>query len=89
MFCYKNKNRTYVPSLVGIDYDHLQTYQTYRQLLYQTIKRAIHLNFGHIDLGMTAAFEKRKLGAIVEEKYAYIQTADNYTLELMGLLESR
>ncbi|MBJ7880731.1 aminotransferase class I/II-fold pyridoxal phosphate-dependent enzyme [Gelidibacter salicanalis] len=89
MFCYKNKNRTYVPSLVGIDYDHLQTYQTYRQLLYQTIKRAIHLNFEHIDLGMTAAFEKRKLGASVEGKYAYIQTADNYTLELMGLLESR
>lgn len=89
MFCYKNKNHTYVPSLVGLDYDHLLTYHTYRQLLYQTIKRAIHLNFEHIDLGMTAAFEKRKLGAIVEEKYAYIQTADNYTLELMGLLESR
>jgi hypothetical protein len=37
---------------------------------------------------MTAAFEKRKLGATIEEKYAYIQTSDNYTLELMGILES-
>jgi len=89
MFCYKNSNHTFVPSLVGLDYDHLKTYQIYRQLLYQTIKRAIHLNFKHIDLGMTASFEKRKLGATVKEKYAYIQTADNYTLELMGLLESR
>lgn len=80
---------TYVPSLVGIDYDNLEKYQTYRQLLYQTIKRAIQLKFQYIDLGMTASFEKRKLGAVVEEKQAYLQTSDNYTLDLIGLLESR
>lgn len=68
MFSYENNNKTYVPSLVGMDYDYLKSYQTYRQLLYQTIKRAIQLNFRHIDLGMTASFEKRKLGATVEEK---------------------
>ena len=90
MFCYKNNGSlTYVPSLVGIDYDLLDKYQTYRQLLYQTIKRAIDLNFKHIDFGLTASFEKKKLGAIVEEKHAYIQTSDNYTLELMGLLECK
>lgn len=89
MFCYKNNNKTYVPSLVGMDYDYLDSYQTYRQLLYQTIKRAIQINFRHVDLGMTASFEKRKLGASVEEKFAYIQTSDNYTLELLGLLESK
>lgn len=89
MFCYKNNNKTYVPSLVGMDYDYLDTYQTYRQLLYQTIKRAIQINFKHIDLGMTASFEKRKLGATVEDKFAYIQTSDNFTLELLGLLESK
>jgi hypothetical protein len=88
MFCYKNEKKTYVPSLVGMDYDYLKSHQTYRQLLYQTIKRAITLKFETIDLGMTASFEKRKLGAVVEEKYAYIQTSDNYTLELIGLLES-
>lgn len=90
MFCYKNNGSlTYVPSLVGIDYDHLDKYQTYRQLLYQTIKRAIDLNFKHIDFGLTASFEKRKLGAIVEEKHAYVQTSDNYTLEFIGLLECK
>lgn len=88
MFCYKNNNLHYVPALVGIDYGLLGTYNTYRQLLYQTIKRAMSLKCVQIDFGLTAAFEKRKLGAVVEEKYAYIQTADNYTLELMGLLES-
>jgi 7-keto-8-aminopelargonate synthetase-like enzyme len=87
MFCYKNGNQIYVPAFVGMDYNYLTEFYTYRQLLYQTIKRAIFLKFQQIDLGMTASFEKKKLGAIVEEKYAYIQTSDNYTLELMGILE--
>lgn len=87
MLCYHNSNHTYVPAFVGMDYEYLNDFYTYRQLLYQTIKRAIVLQFTTIDLGMTAAFEKRKLGATVEDMYAYIQTADNYTLELLGILE--
>ncbi|MEP5341662.1 MAG: aminotransferase class I/II-fold pyridoxal phosphate-dependent enzyme [Algibacter sp.] len=87
MLCYNNNHHTYVPAFIGLDYKYLKEFHVYRQLLYQTIKRAIHLKFNHIDLGMTASFEKRKLGATIEEKYAYIQTSDNYTLELMGVLE--
>ena len=87
MLCYNNQDETYVPAFVGMDYEYLSEFYTYRQLLYQTIKRAINLKFKQIDLGMTASFEKRKLGATVKEKYAYIQTADNYTMELMGILE--
>ncbi|WP_047419602.1 aminotransferase class I/II-fold pyridoxal phosphate-dependent enzyme [Cellulophaga sp. Hel_I_12] len=87
MCCYSNDNQTYVPAFVGMDYDYLTEFHTYRQLLFQTIKRAIQLNFKKIDLGMTASFEKRKLGATVEEKFAYIQTGDNYTLELLDILE--
>lgn len=88
MFCYKNK-LTYVPSLVGMNYDKLNLYHTYRQLLYQTIKRAIDLNLHRVNLGLTASFEKRKLGATVKDTYAYIQTSDNFTLELIGLMESK
>ena len=88
MLCYKNIHRTYIPAYVGMDYSYLTEFHIYRQLLYQTIKRAIELDFQHIALGLTASFEKRKLGANVHEKFAYIQTADNYTLELMGVLES-
>ncbi len=87
MLCYNNEKHTYVPSFVGMDYEYLKEFHIYRQLLFQTIKRAIDLKFKEIDLGMTAAFEKRKLGAIVEKKFGYIQTSDNYTMELMGLLE--
>lgn len=88
MFCYKNK-LTYVPSLVGMNYDKLNLYHTYRQLLYQTVKRAIDLNLHRVNLGLTASFEKRKLGATVKDTYAYIQTSDNFTLELIGLMESK
>lgn len=87
MLCYSNGSQTYVPAFIGMDYKYLTEFYTYRQLLYQTIKRAIDLKFKNIDLGMTASFEKRKLGATIEEKYAYIQTSDNYTMELMGILE--
>lgn len=88
MLCYKNIHKTYVPAFVGMDYHYLNEFHIYRQLLYQTIKRAIELKFRYIALGLTASFEKRKLGANVHDKYAYIQTADNYALELMGVLET-
>lgn len=88
MLCYRNIYNTYVPAFVGMDYNYLEQFHIYRQLLFQTIKRAIELKCRHIALGLTAEFEKRKLGATVYNKYAYIQTADNYKLELMGILES-
>ena len=88
MLCYKNIHDTYVPAFVGMDYGYLEHYHVYRQLLFQTIKRAIELKRTHIAFGLTAGFEKRKLGATVYNTYAYLQTADNYTLELMGIMES-
>ncbi len=84
MFCYKNEvRRVYVPSLIGMDYAFSNTYQTYRQLLYQTILRATALNYRSIDFGVTAAFEKRKVGAKNDKIVAYVQAEDNYTLELI------
>ena len=37
---------------------------------------------------MTAAFEKKKLGAQVEKKFAYIQAKDNYSMELLGTMQN-
>jgi hypothetical protein len=36
---------------------------------------------------MTAAFEKRKLGATVTEQFAYVQASDNFAMELLGIME--
>ena len=89
MFCYSNQKAVYVPSFVGMDYDLLESFSTYRQLLYRTIERAIALKLPKIDFGMTASFEKRKLGAMVHEKYAYLQTNDNFILEMIGVMEGQ
>jgi 7-keto-8-aminopelargonate synthetase-like enzyme len=89
MFCYKNMEHTYVPSFIGMDYNYIQQYQLYRQLLYQTIKRARTLQFKKIDFGMTAAFEKRKVGATIIPKTAYVQAKDNFTLELIGGMQNK
>ncbi len=89
MLCYNNLDEVYSPAFVGLDYKYVKSHHIYRQLLYQTIKRAINLKFKRIDFGMTAAFEKRKLGAVVNEKFAYIQASDNYSIELMGVMENQ
>jgi len=86
MFCYKSA-KTFVPNLVGLDYEYVNEYQTYRQLLYQTIIRAKELRFNRIDFGMTAGFEKRKLGAEIIQNVSYIQVKDNFKLESLGILQ--
>ena len=88
MFCYRNNNTTYVPSLVGMDYELNEKFQVYRQLLYQTILRAGKLDFERIDFGFSASFEKKKLGALVKEGFAYVQADDNFSMELMGTLQN-
>jgi 7-keto-8-aminopelargonate synthetase-like enzyme/predicted N-acyltransferase len=87
MFCYKNSNHTYVPELIGMDYKWAKEYQLYRQLLFQTIKRANELEFQKIDFGVSASFEKRKLGAQIIPKVAYVQARDNYAMEFMNTLQ--
>jgi hypothetical protein len=89
MFCYKNMEHTYVPSFIGMDYNFTGEYQVYRQMLYQTIKRAKSLDFKKIDFGMTASFEKKKVGASLIQKVAYVQAKDNFSMELMGTMQNK
>lgn len=88
MFCYKNYSGVYVPSLIGMDYKYLEVFKTYRQLLYQTILRARKLNMRQIDFGMSANFEKRKLGAAVLPKQAFVQTDDHFFLEELEMMRT-
>jgi 7-keto-8-aminopelargonate synthetase-like enzyme/predicted N-acyltransferase len=88
MFCYKNMDYTYTPAYIGLDYVYAGEHQVYRQLLFQTIKRAYSLGFKKIDFGMTASFEKRKVGATIIPKVAYVQAKDNFTMELIGAMQT-
>lgn len=81
MFCYKNKNEIYVPSLVGLNYELNKEYNSYRQLLFQTIMRATDLGFKRIDFGVSASFEKKKVGASVQSRIAFVQADDNFEME--------
>lgn len=89
LFCYKNSDQTYVPTLIGMDYTVPKKFSLYRQLLFQGIKRAQKLGYKKIDLGITATFEKRKLGARVLPKVAYIQAKDNFSMEFMGTMQTK
>ena len=88
MFCYKNMAATYTPAFIGMDYRYTEEHQVYRQLLYQTIKQAQKLGFKKLDFGMTASFEKKKVGATIIPKSAFIQAKDNYSMELMEVMEN-
>ena len=88
MFCYKNYSGTYVPSLIGMDYRYFEEFKIYRQLLYQTILRARRLNMRQVDFGMSATFEKRKLGATILPKQAFVQTDDNFFLEQLEMMRT-
>ncbi|SFC85865.1 7-keto-8-aminopelargonate synthetase [Zunongwangia mangrovi] len=86
MFCYFNHNSIFVPGLVGLDYDFNEKFGIYRQLLYHSILEAKKLGAKRIDFGITAGFEKRKLGAHLYQNCAYIQTSDNFNLESLEWL---
>ncbi len=88
MFSYKNTGTTYVPSLIGLDYDYSEEFSVYRQMLFQTVLRAHALGFKRIDFGFSASFEKRKVGAESIQKIAYIQAKDNFAMEMMEVVQN-
>ncbi|MBQ52946.1 MULTISPECIES: hypothetical protein [Leeuwenhoekiella] len=74
------------PNLSGrID---LKAFQTYRQLLYQTILRARKLYMNQIDFGLSANFEERKRVATVIPKQALVHTDDNFLLEYLEMMRT-
>lgn len=70
----------------GMDYEYLDSHKIYKQVLYQTIVSAQKARAEKVYLGFSAVIEKRKLGAAVFPKVAYIQTKDNFKLELLETL---
>ena len=75
-------------SRAGIDYSFQEEYKCYRQALYQLIMRAKQLNLDKIKLGFSASIEKRKFGAQSYTPIAYMQTKDNYNLEVLGTMNA-
>lgn len=86
-FCYRSASNNYSFMAVGLDYDFVLSHGCYRQCIYQAVKRANDLKCGSLYLGMDAAVEKKRFGTSVYSKSVYIQTNDNYNLELIGIMQ--
>ena len=72
-----------------MNYDYLFKYKIYKQTLFQTILKGIDLKVKKVYFGLTADFEKRKVGAVTVPKVAYIQTRDNYNSSIVGLFGNK
>lgn len=87
-FCYRSAENTYSLYAVGLDYEYVIEHGCYRQAMYQSMVRAHSLQCGKFFLGMDAAVEKKRFGVTVEEVSAYVQTNDNYNMELIGVMQN-
>lgn len=82
VWCYKTETH-FCPMIIGLDYDYNSEFKVYKQALYQVLKRAHILHLSKVYLGLSADTEKRKYGAVQQARVAYIQTKDNYNLEVI------
>lgn len=85
-FCYRSSKNNYSMMAVGMDYNYVLTYGSYRQILYQSVLRANSLKCNKLYLGMDASVEKKRLGVRVVPSSAYLQADDNFNMELMGIV---
>lgn len=85
-FCYKAMDK-YIPVVVGMDYSYNECYKTYKQLLYQLIKRGKEIGCTQIDLGFSATLEKKKLGATAIPTFGYMQAKDSYNFQVLANME--
>jgi 7-keto-8-aminopelargonate synthetase-like enzyme len=83
MFCYRSEH-TYSPMILGMDYEYLQTLKCYKQVLYRMMLRARQLGCTRVQLGFSAATEKKKVGAVQVPTWAFVQVKDNFNLQELG-----
>ena len=78
VFSYINSS-SYIPMIIGLDYQYNKEYNIYRQSLYQLVVRATTLGKKNIDLGFSASVEKMKMGAKPIVVHAYMNSKDNFS----------
>ncbi|MEO6302209.1 MAG: aminotransferase class I/II, partial [Bacteroidia bacterium] len=83
MFCYVTDNN-FVPMVLGLDYGYHKEYRVYKQAMYSAVKRARTLNCKKMYMGFAADSEKRMFGATAHSTFGYMQTKENYNLEVLG-----
>jgi hypothetical protein len=82
VFSYINSS-SYIPMIIGLDYQYNKEYNIYRQSLYQLVVRATTLGKKNIDLGFSASVEKMKMGAKPVAVHAYMNSKDNFNQSVL------
>lgn len=85
--CYKSPSGNYIPMIVGLDYETNARHETYRQILFQAVKRAAHLKCSRLFFGYGADVEKYKFGTRLIKRSVYIQSDDNFKLESLSTFQ--
>ena len=80
-------DNVYYAQLVGLDYEYVTEKGVYKQLLYQSVKRAKELSCNKLDLAYTAEMEKKKVGAKVEKVYGFIMALEHDSYMEMQMLK--
>jgi 7-keto-8-aminopelargonate synthetase-like enzyme len=78
----------YSPLVIGLDYDYVRSHHVYRVALLKAIRRARQIGARRVYLGMGATLEKRRFGARVEPRCAYVQASDHFSMEVLAQLEA-
>ncbi|MEM9820225.1 MAG: aminotransferase class I/II, partial [Bacteroidota bacterium] len=82
MFSHKSEEN-YNALIVGLKDQYVRSHNTYKQLLYQTLRRAKQLGCEKLDLAFTAELQKKKLGAQPTEVFTYVQAKEHFTHKLL------
>lgn len=77
---------TYHAMIAGLDYRISQEFGVYKQVLYQTVKRAIQLKATRLDLAFTAELVKKKVGARPVPAWAFLQMIDSYNFQIIDAM---
>lgn len=82
IWCYKGEKH-YIPFIMGLNYEYIETHQLYKQAVFQAVKRGNQLGKEVIYCGFSADSEKQKYGAKSITKYVFMKVDDTYNMELI------
>jgi 7-keto-8-aminopelargonate synthetase-like enzyme len=75
------------PVFIGLDYDYVESHNAYQQTLWQVFRSAQRLGKGEVLLGMSADLQKKRFGASLSQRSAYVQLEDDYAVQLITHVE--
>jgi 7-keto-8-aminopelargonate synthetase-like enzyme/predicted N-acyltransferase len=75
---------TYAPTVIGMNYDYVNSHKIYKQTLFRLLERAKQLGCKEVHMGFGASLEKRKLNCKPVPTYSLIQTVDTFSAEFLN-----